>query len=210
MQLLREDDFLAAFEDVRVLLERLDVVVQRVAPHIGHFAGHVHRDRRLVLGDAERLRHLVADPGGGGEGGRRVEQPLAHDAAQPDRLHPVPLLPGAPALALLLVPEADPPQHPFGHQRVLRDVGHPVAGPVLADPGDAPVPADPGDLQGVRVRVLLDRVDLDDPNLQCAHSTVLPMARQPIAPKRPGPAFPTTFGVRRLRGTLSNIARYIE
>ena len=192
VELLGEHDLLAVPQDAGELLDALDVVARRVAAQIADLALHVHRDRRLVLHDVERfgeVRALLPSF-------HRIEEPLADDAPEPDRLDPVPLLPGEHPLALRLVPQPQLADQGLRHDRVLGDVGGQIPRPVRPDLHHAAVAAHHGDLEGVRAGVLLDAVHADHRNLELRHAADLlsPKGRGSLAMRE------RSFAARRVDG----------
>ena len=145
MDLLRDSHRFPGLEDLRMLLDVLDVVVKRRPMRILHLAGQVDRDRRLPLLHAESLHHVVALVHGNPvEAVPRhgVDQALGQDAAKPDRLDPVLRLPGQAALKPEFL------NHVLGNEGRLGNVNRQISGRerVLLD--KAHIPAHAGQLQG--------------------------------------------------------------
>ena len=146
--------------------------------HVADLALHVDRNGRLVLDDVERRREVLPllTPL------HRVEEPLADDAAKPDRLHPVALLAGEHPAPLRFVPEPQFADERLGDDGVLGDVGDQIPRPVRPDLRDAPVAPHHRDLQRVGPGMLLDVVHPDHRNLELRHCHVLPLVNEKAGP----------------------------
>ena len=158
VQLLGENHPLARAQRVRVLLDVLDVVVQRRAMGGFHVTLHGDGNGRFILfqlqqfGDVLALGHqLAANPAIL----ERIDQAFREHAAQPDRLHPVF------AAARQLVDQIQVGDQPARANGALRNVGRQLTVGELALGHHAAVATDCGQLQtvGIWMRFNPERMD---------------------------------------------------
>ena len=158
VQLLGDHHRLAVAELLRVLLEVLDVELERGAVGGAHLALHRDGDRRLVLDQLQQLGDVVARgylPPADHPVADRIDQPLRQRPAQLHRLDAVFLAAGQLAF------EAQLGDQPVGADRGFRDVGGQVAVDEAALADDTAESADRRQLQAVGVGVLLDTQRID-------------------------------------------------